>query len=174
MVRPCQVCHYKGNYRSLNILWHSLYTCPSSVKAAAYKCVVHPILEYTSPVWYLHSPGDIKQLESVQRRAARWACGSRWNPICNHWSRSSDYCIRKSTEVAFITSETNLLHYLSTTQHLESIANLKFQYFSSVNRHSTNPSAIDISTSTINPYRYSFFISSPFLWNSIPANILWI
>ena len=79
--------------RSLNILRHSLYTCLSSVKAAVYKCIVHPILEYASPVWYLHSSGDIKQLENVQRKAARWVCRSRWNPACKQWSRSSDCCL---------------------------------------------------------------------------------
>ena len=41
--------------RSLNVLRHSLYTCPPSVKSAVYKCIVCPILEYASLVWYLHS-----------------------------------------------------------------------------------------------------------------------
>ena len=39
---------------------------------------------------------------------------------------------------------------------------------------SMNPSALDISISTINPYCYSFFINSPFLWNNIPTNLLQI
>ena len=46
--------------RYLNVLQHSLYTCSASVKAAVYNCIVHPILEYASPVWYLHSSGDAK------------------------------------------------------------------------------------------------------------------
>ena len=48
------------------------------------------------------------------------------------------------------------------------------QFFSTVNRHPSNPLALDTSKSTIGPYRYSFFISSPFLWNNIPAKILQI
>jgi len=39
---------------------------------------------------------------------------------------------------------------------------------------SMNPSALDISISTINPYHYYFFINSPFLWNNIPTNLLQI
>jgi len=39
---------------------------------------------------------------------------------------------------------------------------------------SMNPSALDISISTINPYRYSLFINLPFLWNNIPTNLLQI
>ena len=27
-----------------------LFSCPSVVKSAAYKCIVHPIMEYTFPV----------------------------------------------------------------------------------------------------------------------------
>ena len=39
---------------------------------------------------------------------------------------------------------------------------------------SMNPSALDISISTTNPYHYSFFINSPLLWNNIPTNVLQI
>ena len=43
------------------------------------------------------------------------------------------------------------------------------------NRHScSNAFLIDTSISSINPYHYSFFINSPFLWNSVPARILQI
>ena len=48
--------------RSFDILYIHC-ACLSPVKAAACKCVGHLILEYASPVWYLHSPDDIKQLE---------------------------------------------------------------------------------------------------------------
>ena len=43
------------------------------------------------------------------------------------------------------------------------------------NRHlCSNAFLIDTSISIINPYCYSFFINSPFLWNSVPARILQI
>ena len=86
-------CIIAKSCRTLNHLRHALYTCPSSVKAAVYRCVVHPLLEYASPVWYLYSPGDIRKLEAVQRRAARWVCGSRWNATRQCWSRTSDSCL---------------------------------------------------------------------------------
>ena len=160
--------------RSLNVLRHSLYTCPPSVKSAVYKCIVRPMLEYASPVWYLHSSGDIKQLESVQRRAARWVCGSRWNPVNRHWSKSSDHCIshlgwpslHQRRNYFTICQVHNILN--------QQTAIPSSQYFSTVNRHPSNPSALDTSISTIGPYRYSFFINSPFLWNNIPTKILQI
>ena len=43
------------------------------------------------------------------------------------------------------------------------------------NRHScSNAFLIDTSISTINPFRYSFFVNVPLLWNTVPAKILQI
>ena len=86
-------CITAKSSKTLNHLRHALYTCPSSVKTAVYRCIVRPLLEYASSVWYLYSPGDIKKLEAVQRRAARWVCGSRWNATRQCWSRTSDSCL---------------------------------------------------------------------------------
>src|SRR5271170_1986824 len=47
------------------------------VKEAAYKAVVRPLLEYSSSVWDPHQTGQIKAVEMVQRRAARF-CLSRY------------------------------------------------------------------------------------------------
>ena len=54
--------------RILNVLRHSLYTCPLSVKATAYTCIVRPLLEYASPVWYLYSTSDVKQMEALNAK----------------------------------------------------------------------------------------------------------
>ena len=113
-----------------------------------------------------------KQLEKVQYRAARWVCGSSWNPACKQWSRSSDCCLdqlewpslHQRQNYFTICQVHNILHHQSATSS---------RYFSAVNRHS-NPLAIDTSISTINAYRFSFFINSPFFWNSVPSNILQI
>ena len=58
--------------RILNYLRHSLHTCPLSVQNVVYNSTVHALMEYASPVWYLYSTGDIKHLEAVQHRVARW------------------------------------------------------------------------------------------------------
>ena len=80
--------------RSLDYLRHTLFASPSTVKSAAYNCLVRPLLEYASPVWYLHTARDIDRLEAIQRRAARWVCGSRWNPHSHNWSKSSTSCLQ--------------------------------------------------------------------------------
>jgi len=55
----------------------------------------------------------------------------------------------------------NILHHLSVIPFT--------QYFSTDNRHS-NPSVLDTSISTINPYQF-FFNNSPFLWNKVPSYV---
>ena len=161
--------------RTLNHLRHSLYTCPLSVKAAVYICIVRPLLEYASPVWYLYSTGDIKQLEAVQRRAARWVCGSRWNATQKCWSRSSDSCL---DQLKWPSLHDRQKYFMICQLHsiFNNYSAIPFKkHFTMSNRHScANPFSIDISMSTINPYRYSFFINSPFLWNTIPSKILQI
>ena len=58
--------------RTLGFLRRNLYPCPQEVKEAAYKGLVRPVLDYDSSVW--DPPGVVLQeeLESVQKRAARF------------------------------------------------------------------------------------------------------
>ena len=46
--------------------------CSRQVKAATYTSVVRPVLEYAAPVWDPYRQADIKALEQVQHRAARY------------------------------------------------------------------------------------------------------
>ena len=62
--------------RTLGFLRRNLYSCPQEVKEAAYKGLVRPVLDYGSSVW--DSPGVVLQeeLESVQKRVARFVTGN--------------------------------------------------------------------------------------------------
>ena len=62
--------------RTLVFLRRNLYSCPQEVKEAAYKGLVHPVLDYGGSVW--DPPGVVLQeeLESVQKRAARFVTGN--------------------------------------------------------------------------------------------------
>ena len=44
-------------------------------KLISFNTIVCPILEYASPVWSLYNKGLIEKLETVQRRAVKWAYG---------------------------------------------------------------------------------------------------
>ena len=62
--------------RTLGFLRRNLYSCPQEVKEAAYKRLVRPVLDYGSSVW--DPPGVVLQeeLESMQKRAARFVTGN--------------------------------------------------------------------------------------------------
>ena len=60
-------------------LWfirRNLGRCPTSIKQQMYFALVRPILEYASVVWDPHTLAEIKKLEMVQRRAARFVCNN--------------------------------------------------------------------------------------------------
>ena len=58
--------------RSLGFLRRNLSSCPEGVREAAYKALVRPHVEYASSVWDPHLKKHVKQIEEVQRRAARF------------------------------------------------------------------------------------------------------
>ena len=62
--------------RTLGFLRRNLYSCLQKVKEAAYKGLVRSVLDYGSSVW--DPPGVVHQeeLESVQKRTARFLTGN--------------------------------------------------------------------------------------------------
>ena len=68
--------------RSLGFIRRNLYNCPEKIKTQAYFSLVRPQLEYASSVWDPHTQKNIKALENIQRRAARFVknCKERANP----------------------------------------------------------------------------------------------
>ena len=60
--------------RVLNFVRRNVYNCSPEAKALAYLSPVRPHLEYAAAAWDPHLTKDVKQLEGVQRRAARFAC----------------------------------------------------------------------------------------------------
>ena len=74
-------------YRNFLLFVSVLEACTPPVKASTYKIMVRPILEYSSPVWDPYQQTDIKALEQVQRRAARY--------VFNDYSTRTPGCVTK-------------------------------------------------------------------------------
>ena len=62
--------------RTLGFLRPNLYACPQEVKEAAYKGLVHPVLEYSGSVWDPLGEGFQNELEKVQNQVARFVTGN--------------------------------------------------------------------------------------------------
>ena len=90
----CQFAASKAT-RVLNVLRCTMLGCDSEAKYRAYKAIVRPLLEYACVVWSPHAVKDVNLLEAIQRRAAQWVCGSRWNQTTHSWSIPHDVCYRK-------------------------------------------------------------------------------
>ena len=54
------------------VLRRNIRVSDRGIKAAAYKSLVRPHVEYCSTVWDPHAKNQIDKIEMVQRRAARW------------------------------------------------------------------------------------------------------
>ena len=62
--------------KTLGFIRRNLKIKNTKIKQAAYKALVRPVLEYASPVWDPHTETNIKTVEKIQRRAARWVLGN--------------------------------------------------------------------------------------------------
>ena len=58
--------------QTLGFLQRNLHSASKETKAAAYKSLVRPVLEYSLSAWDPHLQKDKDKLESVQKRAARF------------------------------------------------------------------------------------------------------
>ena len=58
--------------KTLGFIRRNIRTSCKSIKQAAYKALVRPILEYAGTVWDPYTEDNIEAVEKIQRRAARW------------------------------------------------------------------------------------------------------
>ena len=100
--------------RTLRFMRRNLYSCPQEIKKAAYKGLSRPVLDNGSSVW--DPPGVVLQeeLESVQKRAARFVAGNynyetgsmtgilgqlKWNPSRKEGKTIDLYCYIKVLKI---------------------------------------------------------------------------
>ena len=160
--------------QSLNRIRRTMYGFTEKAKTLAYVALVRPRLEYCNVVWTLHTSKNIDLLESVQRRAAWWIKSS-FDPLTLQWTKSSSECIRElgwpSLELRRNYACIILLYTIFNNLTL-----IKFSDYFQLNELTTHshPLTIYPISSSINgyTYRYSFFVNTIFLWNSITCDVL--
>ena len=159
--------------RMLNLLRRNLFACSSAAKNKAFRSLVIPVLEYASQVWNPYTQKNVTKLESVQLRAARWVAGSRFNRHTLKWSKSSLEC-RSHLNWPELSIRRQYLSMLTVYDILHQRIALKFSDYFSFTSSCTRSHSLSIhcKSSSVNSYRYSFFVNSIFLWNQIQESIL--
>jgi hypothetical protein len=152
----------------LGFIRRNLSNAPRKVKVQAYKSLVRPHIEYCSSVWDPHTNRNIKKVEAVQRRAARF--------IMNDYGRKSSVTAMLS-EIQLPTLQDRRLNQrlatmhkiiynnieLTLTDHLE--FNTRETSTSSTRNH--NPLTLKIPSSKTNCHQKSFFPNTARDWNKL-------
>jgi hypothetical protein len=73
--------------KNLNFVMRNLKGTKRLVKEKAYLAIIRPVLEYAGSVWDPYLQSNIKEIENVQRLAARRVLG-RWKKYC--WSEEKN------------------------------------------------------------------------------------
>ena len=157
----------------LNLLRRSMHGCHKDAKSIAYTALVRPHLEYSSPVWTPHHQKLIDSIEKIQKRAARWICGTKWNNTDYCWSTPyANLC----SDLQWTTLERrrSIASCCQVYKIIHSMGCITFdKYFTWKKIPSRiHPYVLSIPTSRINVYRSSFFISVQHLWNKLPTDVV--
>jgi len=159
--------------RVLNLLRRHMYTCRASSKLKAFRALVLPVLDYASVAWNPHTQKNISALEKIQNRGARWVCGSRFNPISFKWSKSSEVC-REELHWPSLSTRREYLCLTVVYDMLHKHVSLSFNDYFTLSSTTTRSHSLSLlcKSSSINCFRYSFFVNSIFYWNNVPFTIL--
>ena len=152
----------------LGFLRRNLRVANEKTKTSAYISLVRPSLEYCATVWSPYTQTEIKKLEMVQRRAARYVTNRHHNTssvtsMIDHLQWDTLECRRNKAQVAMLFKIANNLVDIQEELYLT--------------RAPTRPrSANDrqyqrISTSRL--YRQkSFFPRTITEWNNLPSSVV--
>ncbi len=147
----------------------NLKICSRRAKAAAYKALVRPVLEYASPVWDPVTTTCIDSLEKIQRRAARWAMQDykRTSSVEAMLQELDWPSLQERRKVARLTSlykyRNGLLHI--DTHHPPTIDCQK------KSRRQTNSQAYDVPSHRTQYRQGTFFPKTIPEWNSLPESV---
>ena len=159
-----QNIYTKAN-NTLSLLRRNMGSCPRKTKERCYTRLVRPTIEYSSTVWDPYTYKNIDELETIQRRAARFVNGNySWfaspsNMIADlGWESLAER--RAKAKVAMTYKIMNGLMDIPKTKFKESICT-----------NTRSQAQFLIPCCRINAYKYSFFPSAARLWTHVPIEI---
>jgi hypothetical protein len=153
---------------TLGFLRRNLQIRNQDVKGMAYKSLVRPTLEYCSSVWSPYTKAQVKKLEMVQRRAARYVTNRYHNTssvtsMLDHLQWDTLEQRRERIQLTMLYKISNNLVDISADRYLTPTK--------SVTRGSHSRNYLIPPTST-SYHRYSFFPRTITTWNKLPADVV--
>ena len=170
----CSIITAKAT-RVLNIIHHNLFGCSKESKHRAFSALMLPILEYACQVWNPHTQKNIKQLQAIEHRGARWICGARYDRLNFRWSPpSADCCV--TLNWLPLSVRRKFFTILTVHDILHSHICLDFNNYFTISSIPTRSHSLSLycKQASVNSYRFSFFVNSVFIWNCIPYTLLLI
>ena len=154
--------------RTLSFLRRNLRINSEQFKCMAYTTLVRPLLEYSCTVWDPYTKEDIRLLEGVQRRAARYVL-NRY-----HYTASVSDMLKelgwKPLEVRRQHHRMNMMYKI--INNLAAIDKVKYLTPPSRSTRYSSGSSFIIPHSGADYHKYSFFSRSVKDWNSLPTEVV--
>ncbi len=154
--------------RTLGFLRRNIKVHSEPLKSTAYKTLVRPQLEYCSPVWSPHTEAAISQIESIQRRAARW--------VKRDYQRTSSVTNMPSNlewrQLDLRRIDQRLIMFYKITNCLITIPVSFYVTLNLRPSRVSHPLAYRTIQTSSDYYKYSFFPRTIIHWNSLPADIV--
>ena len=147
-------------------LRRNIRSSPRDAKAKAYKTYVRPIVEYASSVWSPAIDSHIKQLEMVQRRAARFVCSdyTRQSSVSEMISSLGWDTLQQRRDNARTTMLYKIKHNLVDITPDPPLRNARTSR--------GNPEQLSQLYVQKNVYQNSFFPATIVLWNRLPQHVV--
>ena len=152
----------------LGLLRRNLKISSQAVKTQAYQSLVRPHLEYASTVWSPHTSYNIKKVEMVQRRAARYVC-NRWH----NTSSVSEMVSHLGWESLAVRRSNMRLHTMYRIVHT-TMRDPWHRWLTLSTRQTRGFHLwryIPLSPSN-DPYKFSFSPCTIPVWNSLPLHVV--
>ena len=155
--------------RMLGVVRRNLYGCPENLKKSAYVSLVRPHTEYASVAWDPHQTGHKKDLERVQRGAARFV--------------KSDYSREKGTVTNLLKEldwpsleerkkKARLILMYKITNNLVDIPSDRYLTPATGHSRHTNSQSFIQTRTRINVHKNSFFPRTIPEWNVLEESIV--
>ena len=147
-------------------LSRNIESCPKETKKQCYTTLVRPILEYASDVWDPHTKQDIKVVEKVQRRSARFILKDyeRESSVTTMLQQLNLPTLRERRAQSKVTTL-----YKALNGHLQIPTDHLLAQRSITRGHSRR---FQVPSCRLSSTKASFYHDTVRLWNSLPGQVV--